>query len=80
MSFSIQHHKPAWDYDLARLVVLFVASHVPGEQTIQPWLTQRRLLQHVARCSYMILSSLVADDGIASACYNLTDCRDAAST
>src|SRR5436305_13708416 len=61
----------AWDYNLARLAVKFVGSHVLGEQTAQPWLTQRRLLQHVTRCLYMFSNSLVTDDGMAWACYNL---------
>ena len=33
-----------WDYDLARVAVEFVGSHVPEQEAIQPWLTQRRLL------------------------------------
>jgi hypothetical protein len=49
----------------------FVGSHVPGEQAIQPWLTQRRLLQHAARCSYMVLNSLATEDSMAWACHRL---------
>jgi hypothetical protein len=30
-----------WDYDLAKLAVKLVASHVPGERDTRPWLTQR---------------------------------------
>ena len=54
-----------WDYDLARVAVEFVGSYVPRREADQPWLTQRRLLQHAARCSYMLLNGLVTDDGIA---------------
>ena len=60
-----------WDRDLARLAVKSVGSHVPGEGIIRPWPTQRRLLQHAARCSYLILNDLCADDRIAWECYVL---------
>ena len=61
-SWTVHVLNQAWDYDLARLAVNFVGSYVPGKQTIRPWLTQRRLLQHVTRCSYMFSNSLVKDD------------------
>ncbi len=61
-----------WDRDLARLAVRLVGSHVPGEKTVQPWLTQRRLLQHATKCSYMVLSGLAPEDaGMAWAVYKL---------
>ncbi|KAH9211165.1 kinesin light chain [Leptodontidium sp. 2 PMI_412] len=60
-----------WDRDLARLAVKFVASHVPGEEAIRPWPTQRRLLQHATRCLYLISTGLCADDGIAWECHRL---------
>jgi tetratricopeptide (TPR) repeat protein len=69
--WSIHVLNQEWDYDLARVAVEFVGSHVPGEEADQPWLTQRRLLQHAARCSYMLLNGLVTDDGIAWICHNL---------
>ena len=40
-----------WDSDLAKLTLKFVGSHVPREESAKWWLTQRRLLQHAARCS-----------------------------
>ena len=49
----------------------FVGSHVPGEQAVRPWLTQRRLLQHAARCSYMVLNGLATEDGMAWAYHQL---------
>jgi tetratricopeptide (TPR) repeat protein len=70
-SWTIQVLNQTWDYDLARLAVTFVGSHVLGEQTIRPLLTQRRLLQHATRCSSMVLNGLVPEDGIASLCHNL---------
>jgi tetratricopeptide (TPR) repeat protein len=68
---SVHVLNQAWDYDLAKLAVKFVGSHVPGERAVQPWLTQRRLLQHATRCSYMFSNSLVTDDGIAWLCHKL---------
>jgi tetratricopeptide (TPR) repeat protein len=70
-SWTIHVLNQEWDYDLARVAVKFVGSHVPGEQAVRPWLTQRRLLQHAARCSYIVLNGLVTEDGIACACRKL---------
>ncbi|TVY13910.1 Protein SERAC1, partial [Lachnellula arida] len=60
-----------WNYALARLAVKFVATHVPTQDAAQPWPTQRRLLQHANRCSYMVLNSLVRNDNIAWECHFL---------
>ena len=60
-----------WDYDLAKLALKFVGSHVPGKESAKWWLTQRRLLQHAARCSYIVLNGLVIDDGMEWAFHNL---------
>jgi hypothetical protein len=70
-SWTIHALNQEWDYDLARLAVKFVGAHVPGEKDIQPWLMQRRLLQHVARCSHMISTSLVIDDELTGECHTL---------
>ncbi|KAH7305357.1 kinesin light chain [Rhexocercosporidium sp. MPI-PUGE-AT-0058] len=70
-SWTIHVLNQAWDYDLARLAVKFVGSHVPGEQTGRPWLTQRRLLQHAGRYLYIFSNSLVIDDEMVWACHNL---------
>ena len=70
-SWTIHVLNQAWDYDLARLAVKFVVSHVPRERDFRPWLTQRRLLQHATRCSYMISNGLVVDDKLTDECYNL---------
>jgi len=53
-----------WDYNLARLAVKFVGSHVPGEETVRSWPTERRLLQHASRCLYLISNCLYVDDGL----------------
>src|SRR6267378_4130575 len=60
-----------WDYDLAKLALKFVGSHVPGEESPKRWLTQRRLLQHAARCSHAVLNGMVTGDGMEWALYNL---------
>ncbi|KAH8598606.1 hypothetical protein B0O99DRAFT_567078 [Bisporella sp. PMI_857] len=70
-SWTIHALNQEWDCDLARLAVKFVGAHVPTEKEGQPWLIQRRLLQHAARCSYMFSNSLVANDGLADECHNL---------
>ncbi|KAH8592605.1 hypothetical protein B0O99DRAFT_674331 [Bisporella sp. PMI_857] len=58
-SWAVHVLNQDWDYGLARLAVKFVASHVPEQQAVRPWLTQRRLLQHAMRCLYIFLNSLV---------------------
>jgi tetratricopeptide (TPR) repeat protein len=63
-SWTIHVLNEEWDYDLARVAVKCVGAHVPGEQAIRPWLTQRRLLQHAARCSYIVLNGLAREDGM----------------
>ncbi len=70
-SWTVHVLNQEWNYDLARLAVKFVGSNVLGEQAVRPWLTQRRLLQHAARCSYMVLNGLATEDGMAWAYHNL---------
>jgi tetratricopeptide (TPR) repeat protein len=70
-SWTVHVLNQEWDYSLARVALKSVALHVPGEQANRPWLTQRRLLQHAARCSYILLNGLVPDDGMARTYFNL---------
>jgi tetratricopeptide (TPR) repeat protein len=70
-SWTIHVLNHAWDYDLARIAVKFIAAHVPKKQAVQPWLTQRRLLQHATRCSYMVQKSLVPIYDVEWAWHNL---------
>ena len=70
-SWTVHVLNQEWDYDLARVAVKFIGSHVPGEQAVRPWQTQRRLLRHAARCSYIVLNGLATEDGIAWACHQL---------
>src|SRR6202161_4699289 len=60
-----------WNYDLAKLALKFVGSHVPGEESAKWWLTQRRLLQHAARCSHAVLNRTVTDSGVAWGLHSL---------
>src|SRR5712664_1530078 len=53
-----------WDYDLAKLALKFVGSHVPRDKSAKGWLTQRRLLPHAARCSHAVLNGMVIADGM----------------
>ncbi|KAL5330675.1 hypothetical protein ACEPPN_000194 [Leptodophora sp. 'Broadleaf-Isolate-01'] len=61
----------AWDHDLARLALKFIAAHVLKEQSRQPWLTQRRLLQHATRCSDMFRNNLVPVNDVEWAWHSL---------
>jgi tetratricopeptide (TPR) repeat protein len=72
-SWTIHVLNQEWDYDLARIAMKFVGSHAPRKEAIHPWLTQRRLLQHAARCSTMLSNGLLRDDHIAWECYKLGD-------
>jgi tetratricopeptide (TPR) repeat protein len=60
-----------WDYGLAKLAVKCIDSHIPDQQANQSWLTQRRLLQHAARSTYMLLNGLVSEEDLADEYYNL---------
>ena len=70
-SWTVHVLNQKWNYDLARVALNSVASHVPREQAVRPWLTQRRLLQHAARCSYIVLNNLVRYNGIEWAYHQL---------
>ena len=70
-SWTVYVLNQEWNYDLARVAVKSIALHVPGEQANRPWLTQRRLLQHAARCSHIISNGLVLDDGMAGIYFSL---------
>ncbi|RYP50015.1 hypothetical protein DL768_004370 [Monosporascus sp. mg162] len=61
-----------WDQDLANLAVKCVASHIPGSGSAKWWLIQRRLLQHAARCHYLLLNH-ITNDGLDWAFHNLGD-------
>ena len=63
-SWTVHVLNQSWNFDLAKVAVKLIASHVPGKQALQPWPTERRLLQHAARCSYMVLKGLVSEDGM----------------
>ena len=39
-----------WDNALAEFAVSAVSGHIPSQDTKEPWITQRRLLQHAERC------------------------------
>ena len=70
-SWTVHVLNQEWDHDLARAAVKFVGIHLTEHETSQPWLTERRLLHHAARCSYMVSNGLVIDNGIEWAYYNI---------
>ncbi|PVH91284.1 hypothetical protein DM02DRAFT_734231 [Periconia macrospinosa] len=59
------------DQGLARMCVKFIGSHVPGQESDKWWLTQRRLLHHALRCSYMMLNDGSTEDEMEWACHRL---------
>ncbi|KAN0084763.1 HET domain containing protein [Elaphomyces granulatus] len=63
-SWTVYVLNQKWDYDLVKLALKFVGSHVPTEECAKWWLTQRRLLQHAARCSHAVLNCMVTGDGM----------------
>ncbi|KAN0067820.1 HET domain containing protein [Elaphomyces granulatus] len=65
-SWTVYVLNQEWDYDLAKLALKFVGSHVPSDDSSANkwWLTQRRLLPHAARCSHAVLNGMVIDDGM----------------
>ncbi|MCJ1405466.1 hypothetical protein MMC11_008694 [Xylographa trunciseda] len=50
-SWTVHVLNQEWNYDLARVALNSVASHIPGKQALRMWLTLRRLLRHAARCT-----------------------------
>ncbi|KAN0072834.1 HET domain containing protein [Elaphomyces granulatus] len=70
-SWTVHVLNQRWDYDLAKLALKCVGSHVPTEESAKWWLTQRRLFQHAARCSHAVLNGMVTDDGMEWALHRL---------
>ena len=70
-SWTIHILNQEWDPNLAKVAVQFVGSYDQGEGAVQPWATQQRLLQHAARCSFIVLKGLATENDIESACHNL---------
>ncbi|KAH8588539.1 hypothetical protein B0O99DRAFT_582895 [Bisporella sp. PMI_857] len=61
-SWTVHVLNKEWDYNLAKVAVQSVALHTYEGQADRPWMTERRLLQHAARCFYIILKDLLVDD------------------
>jgi tetratricopeptide (TPR) repeat protein len=53
-----------WDYEMANLALTCVGSHVPNEDALKFWVTQRRLLGHTARCWDLVSHGVVRDEGL----------------
>src|SRR6266480_4524254 len=53
-----------WDYSLAKLALKCIGSHVPRRDMGKWWITQRRLLQHAARCWHLVESGKIGDEGM----------------
>ena len=63
-SWTIHVLNQQWDYGMAGLALRCVGSHVPGTKSQKFWVTQRRLVQHAARCSYFISKGLVQEESM----------------
>jgi hypothetical protein len=63
-SWTIHVLNEEWDDELAKLAVELAGGHIPEPYSDKWWITQRRLLQHVARCSDLISNKKVKIDGI----------------
>ena len=63
-SWTIHVLNQQWNSDLAKLAIKLVALHIPLRGSAKWWLTQRRLLQHASRCSFLTMNGLVADSGL----------------
>ncbi len=72
-SWTIHVLNQEWDYDLAGLALRIVGLHIPRIEVQKSLLAQRRLLQHAARCSYLIWSGLVPEKDVEWACDILGD-------
>ncbi|KIM94424.1 hypothetical protein OIDMADRAFT_60751 [Oidiodendron maius Zn] len=70
-SWTIHILNQEWNFEFAKVAVKLVGAHVPEQEAVRPWLTQRRLLQHAARCSYIVFNDLVTDDDMDWAYHNL---------
>lgn len=62
-----------WDKSLTRLALTCVASEVPSTNADKWWLQQQRILQHAARCEYLIADSKVDIEGMDWELHNLGD-------
>ncbi|KAK5111010.1 hypothetical protein LTR62_005385 [Meristemomyces frigidus] len=60
-SWTIHVLNKQWDDSLAKFAVSAVGEHVPSRNTKEPWITQRRLVQHAERC-LQFLSKVDAGD------------------
>lgn len=69
-SWTVHVLNKEWDYNLAKVAVQSVALHTHEGQADRLWMTERRLLQHAARCSYIILKDLLVDDDMDWAYFN----------
>ena len=63
-SWTIHVLNQEWDYGMASLALRCVGFHVPGDKSPKFWVTQRRLVQHAARCWHSISKGLVGEEGM----------------
>lgn len=61
-SWTVHVVNQEWDSEMAGVALECVARHVPDENSRNPWVTQRRLMQHAARCWRFIVNGSVEHD------------------
>jgi ankyrin repeat protein len=63
-SWTVYVLNQVWDAETAGLALECVGLHVPDSNASSPWVTQQRLVQHVATCWSFVVNGLVGTDGI----------------
>lgn len=62
-----------WDHDLTRLALQSTTSCMPSKDAAKWWLLERRLLKHVARCSFFVANDLIPERGLHSELHSMGD-------
>ena len=62
-SWTVHVLNQEWNSEMASVVLECVGRHVPDSDSRNPWVTQRRLMRHVARCWRFVVDGGVDDNG-----------------
>ncbi|KAK3615101.1 hypothetical protein LTR56_026802 [Elasticomyces elasticus] len=70
-SWTVEVLNERWDDSLAQFAINAIGRHVPAQDTVKPWVTQRRLLQHANRFSKYLSKEGLADVDMEDSSHNL---------
>jgi hypothetical protein len=70
-SWIVHSLNAQWDSILARYAIDATAARIPYGNDAEPWVTQRRLLQHADRCLAHVKGELVVNSALSGRCINL---------